>query len=88
MLTWTVLFYLVTLSAIVILSIEFVSLAKSIARANPSTPAEYVPMACPQRFRPVRQYEFTGLSDDGLACYDEIIVAACYLSDRPGRWRG
>jgi hypothetical protein len=36
-----------------------------------------------ERPRQVTQYEFRSVNADGLACYDEVIVEANYLADRP-----
>lgn len=33
--------------------------------------------------RIVTQYVFTHVDDEGMACYDERIVEACWLADRP-----
>lgn len=50
---------------------------------NASTPAEWVPTPRRTPRRVVRQYEYRGLTDDGMAVFDEVFVEACWLSDRP-----
>jgi hypothetical protein len=58
-------------------------ITQTVPTLNTSTPAECVPTPRRPHVRVVRVYEFRGLNADGMACYDEVIVDACYLSDRP-----